>query len=266
MFRSGRSFLSAVVAAIAVCAAPVVLAQGLEIAPIGFDVADEDDNLVLAAFAAPNDAPLLGLIQGGAVPAAVQVSAGLPQPSIILGLIAPGQEDAFGLERLLPATVQQVGFSLDDLTAREAMRESDPILFRRLIEEGHLDPDADNLNRALQIELARMNCYRSGIDGAWGPGSRRSVGEYFAQLASVNWPDQAPTNDLMRAIILNGEVACPTPVAAAPAPRATTTRSTTTRATTTRRATTPRAAAPKPAAPAAKPKRKLSIGGSGVLR
>ena len=31
----------------------------------------------------------------------------------------------------------------------------------------------------LQTELARMNCYRSRIDGDWGPGSRRSVGWSF---------------------------------------------------------------------------------------
>lgn len=266
--RSCRSFVGGLVAALVMQAAPVAHAQGLEIAPIGFDVADEGDNLVLAAFSAPNDAPVLGGLQIGATPVAARAAEGLPLPSIIVGLIAPGQEEAFGLERLLPATVAQVGFELDDLTSRAALRESDPDLFRRLIEEGHLDPDAAQLNRVLQSELARMNCYRSGIDGAWGPGSRRSVGEYFEQVASLEWPDAAPTNDLLRTIILNGDVACPTPVAAAPAPRATTTRSTTQRATTTR--SQPRAAAPAPraAAPAAKPKTKpkLSLGGSGVLR
>ncbi|MFL4472318.1 hypothetical protein ACERZ8_21430 [Tateyamaria armeniaca] len=195
---------------------------------------------------------------------AARAAAGLPQPSIIIGLIAPGQEEEFGLESLLPGTVDAMGFALDDLAAREALRESDPEMFRRLIEEGHLDPGSDELNRVLQIELSRMNCYRSGIDGAWGPGSRRSVGEYFEQLASVDWPDQAPTQELFRAIMLNGDVACPTPVAAAP--RRTT--PTTSRPATTRTQTAPRAAAPAPArtAPAAKPKPKLSIGGSGVLR
>ncbi|WP_299733500.1 hypothetical protein [uncultured Tateyamaria sp.] len=262
MFRSCRPVLTGFVAAMALHSAPAALAQGLEIAPIGFDVADEGDNLVVASFVA-DAAPVFDAVQLGATPAAARVSAGLPQPSIILGLIAPGQEEEFGLENLLPATVEQVSFSLDDLAAREAMRENDPILFERLIQEGHLDPDADVLPTVLQTELARMNCYRSGIDGAWGPGSRRSVGEYFEQLASVDWPDQAPTQELFRAIILNGDVACPTPVAvqrAAPARTTSRPASTTTR-------TQPRAAAPAPAPkPAAKPKPKLSIGGSGVLR
>lgn len=243
-----------------------VAAQGLDIQPIGIDVAPEGGELLLAALPVASATPVFsgGFIESaGVIQAAVRSSDGLPTPSIILGVIEAGQEEVFGIERLLPATVQEVGFSLDDLAAREAMRAEDPDLFRRLIEEGHLDPDADQLNRVLQIELSRMNCYRSGIDGAWGPGSRRSVGEYFTQLASVSWPDQQPSSDLFRAIILNGDVACPTPVAA-PRPAASTARSTTPRRTTT----TQRAPAPKPApAPAAKPaKPTLSIGGSGVFR
>ena len=264
MFRSCRHVLTGLLAALAVQAAPPVRAQGLEIAPIGIDLADDGDNLVLAAFAAAGNAPLIEGVQLGATPVAARVSAGLPQPSIIVGVIEAGREAEFGLATLLPATVAKFGFSLEDLEAREALRESNPDLLRRLAEGGYLDPEEDRLARVLQTELARMNCYRSGIDGAWGRGSRRSVGEYFAQLASVSWPDQAPTPELLRAIIINGDVACPTPAAVvrpAPTPRATTA---------TRRTTQPRAAAPAPApaAPAAKPKPKpkLSIGGSGVLR
>jgi len=265
VYRSCRSVLTGFVAAIALLPAPVALAQGLEIAPIGFDLADDGENLVQAAFAAPGTAPVFEDVQSGATPAAARIAVGLPQPSIIIGLIAPGREEEFGLETLLPGTVDELGFAIDDLAAREALRASNPELFRRLIQEGHLDPASDELNRVLQIELARMNCYRSGIDGAWGPGSRRSVTAYFAQLASVDWPDQAPTQQLYRAILLNGDVACPSPVAA---PRATTTstRSTTQRATTRRQTAPAPAPAPRAAAPAAKPKPKLSLGGSGILR
>ena len=261
MFRSCRYVLTGLLAALAVQAAPAVQAQGLEIAPIGIDLADDGDNLVLASFAAAGTAPLIEGVQLGAMPVAARVAVGLPPPSIIVGMIEAGREDEFGLATLLPATVEKFGFSLEDLEAREALRESNPDLLRRLVEEGYLDPDEDRLPRILQTELARMNCNRSGIDGVWGRGSRRSVGEYFAQLASVSWPDQAPTPELLRAIIINGDVACPTPAAVVrPAP--------TPRRTTTPARTQPRAAAPapKPVAPAAKPKPKLSIGGSGVLR
>ncbi|WP_052249798.1 hypothetical protein [Tateyamaria sp. ANG-S1] len=252
-------------AACAVLFPVVVSAQGLEIVPLDLDVAEEGA-LVRTAFVAQDAAPVFGtpLIEtAGIVPVAVRTAANLPQPSIILGTIEAGQEAEFGIETLLPATVTQVAFALDDLDARAAMRANDPDLFRQLIEEGHLDPEPDQLNRVLQVELQRMNCYRSGIDGAWGPGSRRSVASYFDQLTSVSWPDQNPSNDLFRAIMINGDVACPTPVAA---PRATTPRRTTTSTTTTRRATTtPRPApTPAPAAPAVKPQ--ISIGGSGVFR
>ncbi len=258
-----------VIALMAGVFSPVIgVAQGLDIQPIGIELASEGDALVLAALPSATTGPVFsGLIESaGVIQAAVRTPGTLPKPSIILGVIGAGQEEEFGIERLLPATVEEVAFSIDDLAAREAMRAENPDLFRRLIEEGHLDPEADQLNRALQIELARMNCYRSGIDGAWGPGSRRSVGEYFQQLASVTWDNPEPSNGLFRAIIINGDVACPTPVAAArpaPTPRATTTQRTTT--TTTRRAPAP-APAPRAAAPAAKPKPKLSIGGSGVFR
>lgn len=253
-------------AAFVACSPMAVLSQGLEIVPLDLDVAGEGE-LVRAAFASADAAPVFSgaLIESsGILPAAVRASAALPQPSIILGTIAPGQEEEFGIETLMPATVEQVAFDMDDMDARAALRAENPELFRQLIEEGHMDPAPDQLNRVLQVELSRMNCYRSGIDGAWGPGSRRSVTSYFEQLASVSWPDQNPSNDLFRAIMINGDVACPTPVAA---PRAATTQRRTTTTTTTRRATAPRPAAPAPApapAPAAKPQ--ITIGGSGVFR
>ncbi|MEL6915908.1 MAG: hypothetical protein AAFP13_15545 [Pseudomonadota bacterium] len=241
-----------------------VLGQGLEIAPLSLDVG-AGDALVQAAVAVPGAPTMSGLaIENAVMPAAVQVAAGRPAPSLILGAIAPGQEAAFGIETLLSTTVEQVAFALDDLAAREALRTRDPDLFRQLIEEGHVDPPADQLNRQLQVELARSNCYRSTIDGLWGPGSRRSVGEYFDELAGVSRADQEPSNDLFRAILINGDVACTAPVAApvAAAPARTTTP--------TRTQTQTRTQAPAQTAPAQTQTQtqtpRLSIGGSGVFR
>ncbi|MEX0308728.1 MAG: hypothetical protein AB3N17_00635 [Tateyamaria sp.] len=243
-------------------------AQGIQIEPLNLDVAGEGA-LVQTSFAAASDLPVFSqsiAVEPGVVPVAVRQLDTLPQPSIILGRIAPGQEEEFGIERLLPETVAQVIFDLADLDARNALRADNPELFAQLISEGHLDPEADQLNRTLQVELQRMNCYRSGIDGAWGPGSRRSVASYFEQLANVSWPDQQPTNELFRAILLNGDVACPTPVAA-PRPAATNRTTTRTTTTTTTRTQRPAAAAPAPAAkPQTQSKPTLSIGGSGVFR
>lgn len=242
-----------------------VFAQGLDIEPIAIDISEDQDQLVLAALPMADQGPIFSrdiTSSAGTVRAAVRQPGTLPKPSIILGLIAPGAEADFGVERLLPATVNQISFSWDDLAARESLRADDPDLFGRLVSEGHIDPDPDQLSRVLQTELQRMNCYRSGIDGLWGGGSQRSVMEYFDQLASVSWDDPAPTFELFRALLLNGDVECPTPAVAATsraAPSAPASNRTPQR-------TTPARTAPaaKPAAPAPKPK--LSIGAQGVFR
>lgn len=241
-------------------------AQAFEIAPLAIDV-EEEGELVLAAIAAPNTAPVVsGLAQSADIPDAIQVRAGLPQPSLILGRISAGQEAAFGIETLLPATVEELAFDLDDLAAREALRSENPDLFQQLVSEGHLDPPAALLNRQLQIELARMNCYRSTIDGLWGGGSRGSARAYFDQVANVTRTDFDPSNDMFRSILINGDVECAiaTPVAApAPAPRANTgTTGTTQRATT--RQTAPAATQPSTSAPSVEPG--ISISGSGLFR
>ena len=256
-----RRTRTALAAAVLSAWASAGAAQGLEIAPLTLDVDADDGSFRALAAVDDSGAPQSeGIGAGADLIAASLTATGLPQPSIILGVIAPGQEAAFGIETLLPNTVEAVAFDLDDLAAREALRESDPELFRQLIEEGHIDPDASDLNRTLQIELARMNCYRSGIDGAWGPGSRRSVSEYFAQVEDASWPEQAPTMELFRAIVLNGDVDCPTPQPVrAAVPRTTTTTTTAPAATQT---TTP---APEPAQPS-RPTLNTLSGGSGVFR
>jgi len=263
-----RTFVFAVSGVVLFSAAPQAgLTQGLDIQPLSLDFAPQGEQLVLAALPAADAAPVVrGAAQQGiaAVPAAVRPSDQLPLPSIILGFIAPEQEEEFGLDRLLPATVEQIAFALDDLEAREALRARDAALFKRLVEEGHLDPEAGQLNRILQTELLRMRCYRSTIDGQWGRGSRRSVTSYFSQLDNVSWPDQRPTNDLFRAILINGDVVCAT------ATRQTTRSSTRTTRRSSGSSQTSRPAAPAPApapAPAKKPAVKIDPGiGIGIFR
>lgn len=243
-----------------------VWAQSFDADPIGFDLGDDaSGNVLIAAYQPPSDAAP-SFAAPGAGQDAVAVANGLPAPSIVLGRIEPGREADFGITTLLPETVAQMAFAFDDVEKRVAMRGDDPDMFRMLIEQGHIDPPTDRLNVALQSELQRMNCYRSGIDGLWGRGSARSVADYFGERDDgAQWPDQDPSVELFRTIILYPDVRCTAPVAAAPAPRATTTRSTSTRTTTpTRRAATP-APAPKPASPARKPTIS-SGGGIGVFR
>lgn len=183
-------------------------AQAVDVAPITFDVEGEEA-LVVAAVAAPTGPSIPGATPSPIIRAAARAPDGQPQPSIILGLIEPGQEASFGVENLLSSTVEEVLFEIDDLAARAALRESDPDLFRQLIEEGYLDqPPGEELARQLQIELARMNCYTAAIDGLWGGGSRRSVSRYFEQVGTAR-SDLTASNDLLRTILITGDRDCP---------------------------------------------------------
>lgn len=246
-------------------------AQSYESGPIEFDIfedtADGAAPLLIAAYQPPTDA-VPSFAPGGTGRAAEVTAAGFPEPSIILGEIAPGQEAAFGIETLLPGTVAEMAFAYDDLETRVAMRDGDPEIFRMLVEQGHIDPPAEQLNAALQTELQRMNCYRSGIDGLWGRGSARSVGEYFGKRDDgATWPDQQPSNELFRAIIMYPDVRCETPQVQAPAPRTTRVAPAQPRATTQRRTTTqqPAARAPTQTAPTRRPTITTG-GGIGVFR
>lgn len=197
-------------------------AESFALEPITLDVAapqssDTDDLILVAAYVPDTSSPLL-VSYGDTARSALRTSQDQQQPSIILGLIAPGEEDDFGIEGLLQDTIAAHAFDYQDLEAREALRISDPDLFRKLVQGGHVDPPEDRLKFALQEELARMNCYRSRIDGDFGRGSRRSVASYFKTLDNgSSWPDQnPPTNDLFRSIVINGDVTCQV-AAAAPA-------------------------------------------------
>lgn len=182
--------------------------------PITFDIDDqiadeaEDDIILVSAYAPQALPPRISRFNTASREARPTI-AGRPNPSIVLGKIEPGAEESFGVEGLLQDTVAAFGFAFDDLAAREALRTSNPELFRDLIQGGHIDPPGEQLARVLQQELARMNCYRSSIDGVWGGGSRSSVTSYFQTLDNGNRaPGSAPSNELFRSIVLNGDVTC----------------------------------------------------------
>lgn len=252
-------------------AAPAA-AQVLSAQPIEIDLADtgqEGSLLVVAAY--QPDTSLAPRLFGNANAARVAVPApqGSVAPSIILGRVDAGAEATFGITSLLPQTVQEVGFRHDDVATRVALRQSRPELFRQLVEEGHVDPPDDGaLKVALQTELQRMNCYRSRIDGDWGPGSRGSVKSYFEKRKDKTWQDQKASVPLFREIILSDDVRCEAPVAAAVQGTPTKTTRTSTR-TTTRKTTTqkkqPARAAPKRQT-TNNPSTGLLGGGIGVFR
>lgn len=185
---------------------------------------------------------------------------GLPEPSILVGFVTEDGEIVSDPEIVAPAIVDSPlagdGLGYEDREAREAMRDADPDLFASLVETGAFDPPDAELARAIQTELARMNCYKSTIDGIWGPGSRRSVTGYYEQVGGST-PSQDPDARIFRAIIASDDVRCPDPaprVVAQPT-RRTTTQSAPRRATT--QAAPRRQAAPAPAAPAAPARRTI---------
>ena len=145
--------------------------------------------------------------------AALPQQSGQPEPSIIVGIIA-GQND---FDRVNP-DLPQIGtseISYDNVEGRRALRDGNPELFASLLESGAFDPPAAEIARALQTELARMNCYRSAIDGDWGNLSSGAVDRYFAQ-AGGNAASRDAVADLFRQIILKDDLRCPTPVVAQP--------------------------------------------------
>ncbi len=71
---------------------------------------------------------------------------------------------------------------------------------------------AEELARAVQTELQRVGCYRSGIDGDFGPGSRRALRDY---LSSTNQTavGEAPSLAILEQVRLTQGTVCAAPVA-----------------------------------------------------
>lgn len=216
------------------------------------DLSVVDDNV--AIFVAPAASQL----------AALPLTEGLPQPSIIIGIIE-GSEASFATVDDTPLDVSSNEIAFDNLDARRTLRAQDEELFKTLVASGAFDPPTQPkaLETALQTELLRMKCYASTVDGIWGNGSKASVQRYFDEIDGVEPETLEPTIGLFRQVILQDEIECPPPPApvaqAAPAPRATgsTGTRTTTQAAPRAAAPAPRAAAPAPA-PAPAPSGGLS--------
>jgi hypothetical protein len=202
-------------------------------------------------------------VRSGARP--VPGAGGLPTPSVILG----ESPTLVALETPAPDVPPAQLLDYTDITARAAVKTSDPAEYDRLILAGSYDPPPDQLPVAVQTELKRMGCYRGGIDGQWGPGSRRALQLYFDTLKAAT-TTQEPTVEVFHALLQKDDVACPAPVVAEAAPAATTRNTTRTRTTTTQATPTtrrqPAAAAPAPAAPATTGRRIRTTTGTGGFR
>lgn len=164
--------------------------------------------------AATGEAVVIFTAPDSAQIAALPSAAGLPEPSIIVGVIEGLTNAAF--ERAIePGDVDSTEISYDNLVARQRLRSENKDLFDSLVSTGAFDPPEPLLGRALQSELARMGCYNAQVDGVWGGGSRASVERYFAEIAGESAETLEPTFGLFRQIIRKDDIACPAPVVVA---------------------------------------------------
>jgi hypothetical protein len=155
----------------------------------------------LLIFAEPSDRQIMALPR----------ASGLPEPSIIVGRVAP-QNDAFGRAMDL-GDLDLTAITHDDLVVRRTLQDRDPALFGSLVAAGAFDPPTDLMARALQQELARMGCYTAGVDGIWGNGSRAAVQRYFDERPDAEPVTIEPEAPLFRQIILRDDIACRAPQA-----------------------------------------------------
>lgn len=74
------------------------------------------------------------------------------------------------------------------------------------------EPDLSpaELARALQQELARVGCYRGGIDGDWGRGSRRALEQYLTRTSQTA-EGQDPSPVLLEMVRASPAAVCPPP-------------------------------------------------------
>lgn len=199
--------------------------------------------------------------------AAQPVAAGLPQPSVIVGRIQT--DDPTFVPTLDGGVVTGTAIDTSSFEARKSVRTDDATLYAQLVNSGAFDPGTAprQLETALQIELKRMGCYTSTIDGVWGNGSAGAVDRYFQQIGET--PEtRDPTIGLFRKIVLRDEVVCPEVRQATRAAPQTTTRTTATpqrqqqrRTTRTRQTTQTR---PQPTAPSQTIQIKPNIFGTGI--
>lgn len=229
--------------------------------------AEEDAQLIRVTF---NSLPQAQM-------AALPIAAGLPEPSILVGLIEGVTEASLSTEvdtepTALAAFVDDNRAIAVSLAQLRKMSKDNPDLYKSMLTAGTFDPPEGRiLAKVIQTELGRMNCYLGGIDGDFGRGSQRGSQTYYEelekrQIAALDSPDASI--DLFRLILGTPEVDCPRPkpqpVAAtrSKTPSATSTRrtaATSTARSTNRAATTTRSAPAARSTPAPAPR---SSGGS----
>lgn len=68
-----------------------------------------------------------------------------------------------------------------------------------------------DLARSIQTELRRLGCYRMEVDGDWGKGSERALGDFYRNTKQVNATSE-PTVELLGDLFLRSGRICKQPV------------------------------------------------------
>lgn len=82
--------------------------------------------------------------------------------------------------------------------------------------------DPRELARSIQSDLARLGCYRLGIDGEWGPGSRAGLGRFYSEKGEAA-PSLEPSAEILAMVRDETGTICPPPKASPPKQRRTVT-------------------------------------------
>ncbi|WP_442579506.1 caspase family protein [Mesorhizobium sp. ASY16-5R] len=115
---------------------------------------------------------------------------------------------------------QQVASLELDGTRKTVASDIQSLLVLGKSQDGEDKAPAFDLNHRIQTELSRVGCYRQAIDGVWGPGSRKALGEYL-QRTNQNQDILEPNVDLLGDLFLRAGRICRQPVAAKPVKTAT---------------------------------------------
>ncbi len=128
---------------------------------------------------------------------------------LMLGRQLPSVSRSVGVDATEPGQ-QLASLSAPDSVSRDVVRSDiETLLVLGKPQEG--GETGPTIAHRVQTELARVGCYRMAVDGDWGPGSKRALGEYLRRTKQ----EQAsldPTVDVLSDLFLRSGRICREPV------------------------------------------------------
>lgn len=187
------------------------------------------------------------------VPAAAEEVAALPEFDVVEAdsTLLPDASQ-LALADVPALRLQPLNSETRSLSVLNGVPVLDPSVITGNSAEAVVIPPAAELPRAVQSELARINCYAMKVDGQWGNGSRNAMRTYYKAKNAAEG-EVEPTEAVFLALKAEPEKTCAEPAAVVvkkEAPKAAAKKSSTTKqATTTKKSTTKEATTTKKAAP-----------------